>query len=341
VGSAQPHHPEAHAVPSRVGAGGQQSTTSLDRAPALFYQQIPKIQAVALHLERKGKSTSTIKATTKNLKLLAQRTDLQDTKEVELAIARYKKVNGQPSSNCYKAKLCVAYRHYCQYYKIQWEKPTYTPEEKSIQPPSTEKCDLLIASAKGIMSLKIAISTETGLRPIEVTGEKGLKTKDIHTDQKTITAINTKRCNARPPMKISNELTARLQTYITEKQLKPNDLLFTGSSDAYSNHFIRFKKRLAEKLNDQSIVSIRLYDLRHAYVTKQLRRTQNAEKVRIIVGHKKLNTTQKYLHLLNTENGEWECEYATNKEEAKKLIKADFTYVTTTPDGTMLFRKPK
>jgi hypothetical protein len=59
------------------------------------------------------------------------------------------------------------------------------------------------------------------------------------------------------------------------------------------------------------------------------------------MGHKKLDTTQKYLHLLGLNNGEWECQGATTKEEAKKLIEADFTYILTTPDGTMLFKKPK
>jgi integrase len=101
---------------------------------------------------------------------------------------------------------------------------------------------------------------------------------------------------------------------------------------------IKFARALT---NDQSFLTIRLYDLRHAYATKQLRRTQNAEKVRIIMGHKRLNTTQKYLHLLNFDTGEWECEYAQNKEEAKKLIEANFQYVATTPDKTMLFKKPK
>ena len=59
------------------------------------------------------------------------------------------------------------------------------------------------------------------------------------------------------------------------------------------------------------------------------------------MGHKKLDTTQKYLHLLGLENGEWECQGATTKEEAKRLIEADFNYVATAPDETMLFRKRK
>ena len=38
--------------------------------------------------------------------------------------------------------------------------------------------------------------------------------------------------------------------------------------------------------------------------------------------------------------GEWECLGATTKEEAKKLIEADFQYVTTI-EGVQLFKKRK
>jgi site-specific recombinase XerD len=200
---------------------------------------------------------------------------------------------------------------------------------------------MLIASARTTLSMKIQISAETGLRPIEVQGDKGLKAKDIHPDQKTITALNTKNCNARPPIKISDELTTRLQTYITKNNIKPEETLFKGKPETYCTHYRNMRKKLAKQLNKPSINNIRLYDLRHAYCTKQLRRTQNAETVRIIMGHKQLNTTQKYLHLLGLNSGEWIVEGTTDKERAKQLLKADFTYQLTTPDGTMLFKKPQ
>jgi hypothetical protein len=59
------------------------------------------------------------------------------------------------------------------------------------------------------------------------------------------------------------------------------------------------------------------------------------------MGHKLLNTTQKYLHLLGLSNGEWIVEGTTDKERAKQPLKEDFQYQLTTPDGTMIFRRPK
>lgn len=306
-------------------------------------QQFPAIEKLLLHLEGKGKSPRTIEGTKKALTLLAKRADLQNTQEVELAIARYKDKDGHNVSNHWKAKLCTAYQHYCKFYKIEWEKAVYTPEERGIQPPTNEKIQMLIASAKGELSIKLDISNQTGLRPIEMQGEKGLRARDIHPDQNTITALNTKKCNARPAMKITPELSERLQRYITLNNVQPDEMLFKGNEKRYGEHFRRFRNRLAQKLNDPTIKSIRLYDLRHAYCTRQLLRVQNAETVRIIMGHKRLNTTQKYLHILAelSQNGEWVVEGTTDNERAKELLKADFIYQLTAPDGTMLFRKRK
>ena len=142
-------------------------------------------------------------------------------------------------------------------------------------------------------------------------------------------------------IKNHEELASKIQAHIYKNRLKANDLLFSGNTNRYQEKFRRMRNRLSEKLNDQSIRSIRLYDLRHYYVTKQLRRIQNCEIVRQIVGHKHLNTTQKYFHLTANTNGEWIVEGTTNKNRAMQLIAQDFNFVATTPDGTMLFKKAK
>ena len=309
--------------------------------PALYIQQLPSIENLLLHLEGKGRSENTRTAYEKNLKALAIRADLKDTKAVELVIARYKKKNGRPITNNYKSKLCDHYATYCKFYKIAWEKPIYTPEPASIQPPSQERVLMLISSARLELSIKLDISYQTGLRPVEIQGEKGLQAKDIHPDQNTITARVTKGCNQRPPLPVTKELATRLQTYIADHNLKLDDQLFIGKPKRYGEDYRTFRNRLAEKLEDPTIRTIRLYDLRHAYATKQLRRTQNAEIVRQLMGHKQLSTTQKYMHLLAGTNGEWIVEGTTDKRRAQELLEADFTYQLTTPDGTMLFRKPK
>ncbi len=221
------------------------------------------------------------------------------------------------------------------------DKPKYTPEERSIIPPNDDQILELIASAKNPLSLKIMLMGETGLRPCEIQGEKGLRVNDIHIEQKAITALSAKKCNARPPIRITDNLLSRLTSYVEKNHLASQDILFKGNSDRFSSHFIILKKRLAKKLNKPSIQAIRLYDIRHYYITKQLRRTQNTETVRIIIGHKHLNTTQKYLHLLGQNSGEYIVEGTTDKNRAMQLLAQDYTYCNTMPDGTAIYRKPK
>ncbi len=311
-------------------------------------QTLLRIEQLLLYLEGKGRRPNTVLAYQKNLYALAIRGDLNNPVSVEMAIARYKcidpltrKLTDRSASQNYKSKLCDCYATYCKLFSLVWEKPIYQPQPTSIQPPTQEQIEMLISSAKGALSLKIQISMETGLRPIEVQGEIGLKAKDVHPEQNTITSISVKGCNPRPPIRISPELLTRLTTYIQTHHKEPNDILFTGLAKGYGESYRRARNRLSRKLNDPAIKAIRLYDLRHYYVTKQLKRIQNAEIVRQIIGHKNLNTTQKYMHLLAGTSGEWIVEGTTDNERAKQLLIADFIYQLTTPDGVMLFRKPK
>jgi hypothetical protein len=161
--------------------------------PQIDQETQQRIDKLILYLKGKGRSESTQTAYEKNLLYLAQRVlDLNDTQSVELAIANYIKTDGHKATNNYKGKLCDCYARYCKFYNVIWEKPVYTPEPHSVPPPSTEKCEVLVSSAKMPLSVKIDLSMETGLRPIEIVGEKELHASDIHLDQKTVTARSVK-----------------------------------------------------------------------------------------------------------------------------------------------------
>jgi hypothetical protein len=59
------------------------------------------------------------------------------------------------------------------------------------------------------------------------------------------------------------------------------------------------------------------------------------------LGHKNIKNTLRYIHLISFDKNEWICKATRTTEEAQKLVEADFQYVVTTPEGLMLFRKPK
>jgi len=56
-------------------------------------------------------------------------------------------------------------------------------------------------------------------------------------------------------------------------------------------------------------------------------RTKNIKFVQNILGHKKLENTDIYTHLINFESDQWYVAHARNLEEENKLIEAGFEYV--------------
>jgi integrase len=284
-----------------------------------------------IRMKNDNKSNYTINFTRKALTFLAKHTSLTEPEAVKHLIAQHNVSDG------YKRNLCIAYNRFCKYYNIQWQMPLYIQEAKNITLPTKEKLSMLIAEAGKTLSTKLSISMETGLRPVELCR---LKVKDVDLEHKTINPTTAKRGNPRT-IPISEALKQKLQEHIIKKNLTPNDLLFKGTdADHYGKQYRQMRNKLSEKIKDPSIRTVRLYDLRHYFCTKKLNDIGNPYTVMVLMGHTQLKTTQKYMHLLNLNDDEWECSGATTAKEAMKLIEAGFQYVTTI-EGVQLFKKRK
>jgi len=282
-------------------------------------------------MKLENKSDYTINFTRKALNTISKHADLNKPQEVRMFIAMHKASDG------YKRNLCIAYNKYCKFYSINWNMPKYREEAKNIALPTREKIQMLIASAGKLLGMKLQLSMETGLRPVELTR---LKVKDIDLEHKTVNPTTAKKGNART-VPFSETLRLKLAEHITSNHIAPTDLLFKGTdSDLYGKHYRKMRNALAEKLKDPTIRTIRLYDLRHYFCTKKLNDIQNPYTVMVLMGHTKLTTTQRYMHLLNLNDDEWTCTGATTAKEAAKLIENGFQYVTTI-EGIQLFKKRK
>jgi len=286
---------------------------------------------VLIKLKNNGKADSTIKFVDKALTRITQHADLNNPEQVKQAIAN------MPTANSYKKNLSFAYNLYCDYYKIQWEKPIYYQEPKTIRIPTTAQLDMLIANSGRTMTVKLTLSKETGLRPVEVCN---LKVKDIDLTQKTVYPTTAKH-GAPRALKISTSLTEMLRTHIDEHKLNPNDKLFKGDSDNYGKHYRLHRNQLAERLHKPELKSIRLYDFRHYFATWLYAKAKDILYVKQQMGHRKIETTLVYTQLLNiNEEEEYTCKVATNTEEDKELIENGFEYVTER-DGLKIYRKRK
>lgn len=282
-------------------------------------------------MKNDNKSKYTINFTRKALTYLNKHTTLSQPEAVKAFIANLE------TSDSYKKNLCIAYNRYCKHNNIKWDMPRYIQEAKNVALPTKEKLLMLIAKAGTVLGTKLQLSMETGLRPVELCN---LKVKDIDLEHKTVNPTTAKGGNPRTIPMTAN-LTTKLQERIIRKNLNPNDKLFGNeTSDQYGNKYRTLRNKLAEKLKDPSIKTIRLYDFRHYFCTKKLYDLNNPYTVMVLMGHKKLQTTQKYMHLLNYAEEEYTVAGATTANQATKLIEAGFQYQTTI-EGIQLFRKRK
>ncbi len=278
-----------------------------------------------------NKSDYTIRFTRKALTYIQRHAPLTQPEAVKTFIASLNKTDG------YKKNLCTAYNHYCKFTQTTWNKPKYLQEAKNISLAPKEKLLMIIAEAGKQLGIRLQTSMETGLRPVELCR---LKVKNIDFEHKTVNPTTAKGGNPRT-IPLSASLTEKLKERTLTKNLNPTDNLFGNmTADQYGCAYRKVRDRLAKKLKDPTIHQIRLYDLRHYFCTKKLYDINNPYTVMVLMGHKKLQTTQRYMHLLNFADEEYTVAGATTAKEASKLIEAGFQY-TTTIEGIQLFRKRK
>lgn len=132
----------------------------------------------------------------------------------------------------------------------------------------------------------------------------------------------------------------RLQEHIILNKLDPNDKLFKGNATRYGKEYREMRNNLANKLKDPTLRTIRLYDFRHYFGTMLYHKTKDIVYVQSQMGHRQINTTLIYTHILNLNDDEWICKIAKDINESKQLIEAGFEYVTE-QDGLKLYRKRK
>ena len=313
----------------RLMTGYNQHTSPNFPKPTPILPNTTPILNVPAQMINNGRSEYSVKFVRKALTYLSKHADLNQPEQVKQYIAAH-------PSNAYKRNLAIAYNKYVRYYNLQWEMPLYKPDAKTIKIPTNEKIEKLIAGAGRTLAIKLTLSKETGLRPVEL---HNLKVKDIDLDQRAIHPTTAKNGSART-LKISNNLQAMLTRHINDNNLNPNDKLFKDTAEGYGKHYRLMRASLAKKLQDPTLATIRLYDFRHYYATTLYSKTRDILLVKQQMGHKKIETTLIYTQLLNLNDDEWTCKTAKNVTEATSLVEAGFGYVTEI-DQNKLFRKRK
>jgi integrase len=285
---------------------------------------------VAVKLQRLGFSEAYITTMVRALKKIAKHCDLFNTNEVLTYIA---KLNVMDS---YKANLCDFYKHFANHCNIPFIKPRYRRDHKLPYVPTSEEISLFIAHSKQKYAVIYSILRDTGIRPVELSN---LKLKDIDLENGILNIYSAKHGVPRK-VKVKPSTLAMIKRFVQNHNFGLDDKLFPPS-DKITNTFCRLRYELAKKLQNPNIKKIKLYSFRHHYATDLYFRTKDLLLTKEMLGHRNINNTMIYTHLIKLDNEEkYYSATAKTIEEASKLIENGFEYVTTFND-VMIFRKRK
>jgi integrase len=257
---------------------------------------------------------------------LAKHCDLDDAEAVKFAIAS-KKVK-----DSYKIELVKAYNYYAQHNSITWTKPRYRSANFVPNVPSKEVVEQLIASSSFKYSVIFRLLAETGAGPEEL---HLTHRNNVNFENETIKITGAKGHDTRI-IKLKPQLSAMLRRYIANYQ---EDYPFPPAK-FIGSIFRRYRTKLAKKLGDTKIKQYRCYDLRHYFGTTLYHKTKDILYVKQQMGHRKIESTLIYTHLINFNEDEYTSATAKTVQEICQLIEAGFDYVTDF-DNVKLFKKRK
>ena len=182
------------------------------------------------------------------------------------------------------------------------------------------------------MSVFLHLLKETGVDSGEAWK---LRWIDINTERHTLDIHPTKNHSART-LPISANLLSRLFQLPREE-----DRVFCCKSlDGFRAGYEVMKNNLAVQLNNPRLKEIAFRSFRHWKATTEYAKTKDILHVKWLLGHKKIENTLIYTHLVSFGSDDYVCKVATIIEECTKLIEAGFEYVTEM-NGIKLFKKRK
>ena len=257
---------------------------------------------------------------------MAKFCDLDDPIDVKRFIAA-KRVK-----NSYKDNLADAYSYYMRVHGLSWTRPRYQPERRLPKTPTSEAVQKIIARASWKYAAILSVLRDTGMMPVEL---ERTSLRDIDLQRGLINAVGCKGHRPRA-LKLKPSTVAMLKRYLggnTKEYPFPK-------SERTSEAWRRYRNDLAEKLNEPTLKTIRLYDLRHYFGTMTYHRTRDILLVKELMGHSKIETTLIYTRLVNFAQDEYTVKAASTVEQATTLLEAGFEYVCTS-QGKQLYRKHK
>lgn len=286
-----------------------------EKAMENLQAQRSKILEYAWIMKKAGRSDVTIKTRKYMLEHLAKLgAKLLDSSSVETVLAT------ETFTLCGKLGHVKAYAAFAKTFKIEWTMPTVNYQQPQPFVPLESEVDQLIEAMTKTGKVFLQIAKDTGARAGEIIK---IKWVDIDVVSHTI-AINT-------PMKGSNSRTIKVteKTIAMISTLKKNhgDFLFNPNRISLRSTFTKRREKLARELNNPRILRIHFHTLRHFRATTDYARTLDILRVQQKLGHKGIDSSMIYTHLIEFSNAEYDVQRPKSSEEEDDLIEQGYQFV--------------
>lgn len=284
----------------------------------------------AWKLKKRGLAEGTIKNRTYRLNTLIKRgADLTNPDSVETVLATEK---WTPSN---KSDSVAAYRSFTKTFNIPWTpiKVRYEPKQPFI--PLESEIDQLIAGCGKRTATFLQVLKDTGARAGEATK---LQWTDVNSQNNTISINDPEKGSKSRTVKVS----AKTISMINAMSKKYGNYIFNPRVETINDTFWSSRMRVARTLQNPRLLQIHFHTLRHFKATMEYHRTRNILYVKQLLGHKRLENTEIYTHLIEFENDEYHIAHAKSLEEEDKLLQTGFEFVRySEKDQVAIYRKRK
>ena len=233
-----------------------------------------------------------------------------------------------------KANVICAYASFCRAFNIPVDElPKYDQTPKLPFIPLEREIDQLIAGCSKKVSTFLQTLKETTCRSGEAWK---LEWIDIDNEHNVVTINKPEKHGLPRQIKVSSKLISMIQ--VLPKTSK--HIFGEGKLRHFRKNFIFQRRRVAKRLQNPRIEQIHFHTLKHWGATMLYHKTKSILHVKERLGHKSIQNTMIYTHLVTFEADEYITKRTNDINEAEELLKAGFDYVTDM-EGYKLFRKRK
>jgi len=239
--------------------------------------------------------------------------------------------------NSTKHSYSVAYANYCRYNNIEYKAPYFRRDSQPPYVPTSEEITTLCSDAGKKYSLILNTLRDTGMRPIEL----HRMTPNWIDLNKGIIRVATAKGGQGRSLKLKENTLAMLKEYLIVNKSNPRKKIFSHPK-IMGDVFRKTRQRTAKKLQRPELLKITLYSFRHYFASKLYQQTREYLVVMRALGHKRIQQTITYIHMITDgfDDNDFTTATAETVKDARRLIEDGYSKVDEF-NGIHIYKKRK